>query len=41
MSRKFKVPLSEQYGKDRDGYYPVREASDINKKIDYFDPDEE
>lgn len=41
MSRKFRVPLSEQYGKERNGYYPVRESSEFNKEIDYFDPDEE
>lgn len=38
MSRKFRVPLSEQYGKERDKFYPTKEGS---KEIDYFDPEDE
>jgi hypothetical protein len=38
MSRRFKVPVSEQYGRDREQYYPIKGDS---KEIDYFDPDKE
>jgi hypothetical protein len=36
MSRKFKIPISEQFGKERGSYYPSKDSP----QIDYFDPDE-